>query len=269
MTSPAPSELSELSKVESGEPTMDTSCFPLGNDGPTQQRTLDEIVVQFRETHIQEVVDLVSGMFERVVEMNDQIPFDGSFLTRFHSRSPPGISVRDYLLRIIKFCSLDKVVLLVVLYYIDLFSRCYPGFCINSLTVHRFIITSVTVASKGLCDAFCTNKYYSKVGGISQVELNLLEVDFLTRTNYCIVPPPEVLANIYSRLLEQPVQVVATPPNELGEHKHERSVSANAESPGFSDQSTLQPHKHPSKFQSMKGTVSRILHPAKKQKGLD
>lgn len=54
-----------------------------------------------------------------------------------------------------------------------------PLFTLSSLTCHRFIIAAVTVASKGLCDTFCTNNLYAKVGGISITELNMLEREFL------------------------------------------------------------------------------------------
>lgn len=49
----------------------------------------------------------------------------------------------------------------------------------SSLTVHRFILTSITIASKAFCDAFATNPQFARVGGVSLVELNLLEKEFL------------------------------------------------------------------------------------------
>jgi hypothetical protein len=55
-----------------------------------------------------------------------------------------------------------------------------PAFTISSLTVHRFLITALAVSSKALCDAFCTNVHYAKVGGIRVVEFNYLEREFLS-----------------------------------------------------------------------------------------
>jgi hypothetical protein len=54
-----------------------------------------------------------------------------------------------------------------------------PLFTLSSLTCHRFVITAIAVSSKGLCDVFCTNSLYAKVGGISVTELNVLEREFL------------------------------------------------------------------------------------------
>ena len=49
---------------------------------------------------------------------------------------------------------------------------------ISSLTVHRFIITAVSLSSKSHCDAFCTNVHYVRVGGLSPAELTCLECAF-------------------------------------------------------------------------------------------
>jgi hypothetical protein len=59
-----------------------------------------------------------------------------------------------------------------------------PYFTLSSLTCHRFVIASITASSKGLCDAFCTNSLYAKVGGISITELNILEREFLAAIDW-------------------------------------------------------------------------------------
>jgi Cyclin len=90
-----------------------------------------------------------------------------------------------------------------MVFYIDLLSRSYPAFTLSSLTVHRFLITAITVASKGLCDAFCTNTHYAKVGGISVVELNMLELEFLKKVGWKIVPEPSMLDAYYKSMISQ------------------------------------------------------------------
>src|ERR1700733_14001543 len=103
-------------------------------------------------------------------------------------RTPPGISVLDYLRRLAKHATLTPPLLLAMVYYIDRLCALYPAFTITSLTVHRFLITSATVAAKGLSDSFWTNHTYSRVGGVSTHELALLELDFLNRLDWSIVP---------------------------------------------------------------------------------
>lgn len=90
-----------------------------------------------------------------------------------------------------------------MVYYIDRLCLLYPAFTINTLTVHRFLITAATVASKGLSDAFWNNATYARVGGIKIAELGMLELDFLYRVDWKIVPNPESLVDYYQGLIER------------------------------------------------------------------
>lgn len=146
-----------------------------------------------------------------VLTILSRVIFCRDALTRFHSRSPPAISVQDYLARIVRYANVEvsaystlsphsyisfrleqatdfslspfalvqRSCLLITLHYIDQICARLPKFTVTSLTIHRFLITSVTVASKALCDVFCTNSRYAQVGGIKTNELNLLEREFL------------------------------------------------------------------------------------------
>jgi Cyclin len=120
-------------------------------------------------------------MLNRLVVHNDQLPLHPSSLTRFHSRAAPQISVLSYLRRISKYTSLEKVCCLILLIYIDRISVTPLGahFTVCSLTVHRFVCSATACASKALCDAFSTNGHYAKVGGVSLIEMNMLEKEFL------------------------------------------------------------------------------------------
>lgn len=125
------------------------------------------------------------------------------FILTCTSRTPPGISVHDYLQRLAKHATLTPPILLSMVYYIDRLCLLYPAFTINTLTVHRFLITAATVASKGLSDAFWNNATYARVGGIKIAELGMLELDFLYRVDWKIVPNPEALVDYYGGLIER------------------------------------------------------------------
>jgi hypothetical protein len=120
----------------------------------------------------------------------------------FH-RAPPGISVRDYLFRLIVHATLSPPILLSMVFYVDKLCTMYPAFTISSLTVHRFLITAATVAAKGLSDSFWTNSLYARVGGVSLRELALLELEFLRKLDWRIVPKPETLVDYYKGLVER------------------------------------------------------------------
>lgn len=90
-----------------------------------------------------------------------------------------------------------------MVYYIDRLCALYPDFTINTLTVHRFLITAATVAAKGLSDLFWNNTTYARVGGVCVAELKLLELEFLYRVDWKIVPNPDVLVAYYKGLVER------------------------------------------------------------------
>ncbi|RDA83921.1 hypothetical protein CP532_3643 [Ophiocordyceps camponoti-leonardi (nom. inval.)] len=152
---------------------------------------------------VADVVELVAHMLAELMATNDAIRISSGGLTRFHSRTAPGISVRDYLHRLARHATLTPPLLLAMVYYIDRLCALYQDFTINTLTVHRFLITAATVASKGLSDSFWNNTTYARVGGVRVAELKTLELEFLYRVDWKIVPDPEVLVAYYRGLIER------------------------------------------------------------------
>ncbi|KAF2454463.1 cyclin-domain-containing protein [Lineolata rhizophorae] len=160
--------------------------------------------LRYEACDVKDLGVLIAEMLMELVRINDEaFPLRDGQLTRFHSRAPPGISVRDYLNRLIVHATLSPPILLSMVYYIDRLCALYHPFTITSLTVHRFLITAATVASKGLSDSFWTNNTYARVGGVSVRELALLELEFLGRLEWRIVPKPEVLVDYYRSLVER------------------------------------------------------------------
>lgn len=109
----------------------------------------------------------------------------------------------DYLHRIAKHATLTPPLLLSMVYYIDRLCALYPDFTINTLTVHRFLITAATVAAKGLSDSFWSDSTYARVGGVKIAELKLLELEFLHRVDWKIVPNHEVLVAYFRGLVQR------------------------------------------------------------------
>ncbi|KAI6021492.1 cyclin-domain-containing protein [Pisolithus microcarpus] len=128
----------------------------------------------FEDADIDNLALLIADMLERLMGHNDQIPF-----LPYVPQAVPSINVLDYLRRIIKFTKVEKSCLLLTLHYVDQICARTPLFTLSSLTCHRFIIASIAVCSKGMCDTFCTNSFYARVGGIPVSELNDLEREFL------------------------------------------------------------------------------------------
>jgi len=90
-----------------------------------------------------------------------------------------------------------------LLIYIDRVCERHRSFTISSLTVHRFIITGIAVASKALCDSYCTNTFYARIGGINTKELNMLELEFLFLIDWSLAATVEGLQHYYENLVKQ------------------------------------------------------------------
>ncbi|PVH99639.1 cyclin-domain-containing protein [Periconia macrospinosa] len=182
--------------------------------------------LQYETCDVKDLGVLISDMLMELVRLNDEFPLRDGQLTRFHSRAPPAISVRDYLVRLIVHATLSPPILLSMVFYVDKLCTMYPAFTISSLTVHRFLITAATVAAKGLSDSFWTNSLYAKVGGVSLRELALLEVEFLKRLEWRIVPKPETLVDYYKGLVERGQGYVLEKVPEAAPAKVDPSVAA-------------------------------------------
>lgn len=209
-----------------------------------------ELPHRFEDADIDSLVVLIADMLQRVIAFNDNIPLAPEALTRFHSSAAADISVLDYLRRIVKYTKLEKSCLLITLHYIDQICTRRPSFVISSLTVHRFIITSVAVSSKALCDVFCTNAHYAQVGGAHVEELNLLEREFLAFIDWNLTCTREHLQTYYSNLVrsysvpgaytmaeassDSDVEVEVEPENEEAQSRS-RSRSASVSSASSDD----------------------------------
>ncbi|RKO97140.1 hypothetical protein CAUPRSCDRAFT_1872, partial [Caulochytrium protostelioides] len=102
----------------------------------------------------------------------------------FHAKKPPPISVDAYLTRIIRYTPIEPPFLLVILVYLDRYWARYPHFVLSSLTVHRFVMATIVVASKLYLDRFASNAYFAKVAGTSLAELNALELELCLRLDW-------------------------------------------------------------------------------------
>jgi hypothetical protein len=95
----------------------------------------------------------------------------------------------------------QKTCLLLILHYIDQICAREPTFTISSLTVHRFIISAVSLSSKSHCDSFCTNAHYARVGGLAPAEVSRLERAFLAAIDWRLACTREVLQLYYVNLV--------------------------------------------------------------------
>ena len=82
-----------------------TDIPPSASAGPST--SLPEIPWSFIECSSDTLIILISHMLNLLIQHNDQVILTPDALTRFHSRAPPGISVIEYLRRIVKYTNME------------------------------------------------------------------------------------------------------------------------------------------------------------------
>ncbi|XWS47721.1 hypothetical protein CRYUN_Cryun13aG0008600 [Craigia yunnanensis] len=171
---------------------------------------------------VPKVITFLSSLLQRLAESNDNsCRFQSQKVSIFHGLTRPTISIRSYLERIFKYANCSPSCFVVAYVYLDRFVQMQPSLPINSFNVHRLLITSVLVSAKFMDDMYYNNAYYAKVGGISIVEMNLLEVDFLFGLGFQLNVTPATFHTYCSFLqremwMQSPIQHLAEPSLNIG-----------------------------------------------------
>ncbi|KAK9133568.1 hypothetical protein Scep_013096 [Stephania cephalantha] len=154
------------------------------------------------------VLTVLSFVLERLVARNDTLTAaaaaaaEKSGLKVFHGVRAPSISIPKYLERIYKYTNCSPSCFVVGYVYIDRLLHKYPDSLLVSLNVHRLLVTSVMVASKVLDDVHYNNSFYARVGGVSNAELNRLELEMLFLLDFGVVVSSRIFES-YCLVLEK------------------------------------------------------------------
>jgi hypothetical protein len=137
--------------------------------------------------------------------------------TGFHAVRAPQLSLHAYLDRIATYFLCSDECLVLSLVYIDRIMKLHPEFIVNTLSIHRLLATSITVAAKFFDDDFFANSYYSRVAGVKVQELNALEAKFLYLIEWRLHVPPEEFDQYKGHVL-QAVQGTSFAPADCPQH---------------------------------------------------
>ncbi|EOX99175.1 PREDICTED: cyclin-U1-1 [Theobroma cacao] len=164
------------------------------------------------ETTTPRVLTIISSVLEKLVARNDKLvevlseQLDGlnchgssgrlgKSLHAFHGVRAPNISIPKYLERIYKYTNCSPSCFVVGYVYIDRLAHKHPDSLVISLNVHRLLVTSVMVASKMLDDVHYNNAVYARVGGVTNAELNRLELELLFLLDFGVTVSSRVFEN--------------------------------------------------------------------------
>jgi len=155
-----------------------------GKNKEDEEYGIKQIRMQQEEDYKELVAPILAYFLTQLVLHNDQSTKKAnSMCAGFNAQTVPDISIQNYLARIIKYTPCSAECFLVALIYIDRIVQSHH-LLVNSLNIHRLLITSIMIAAKLFDDSTYNNKYYSHVGGVPLKELNLLEFKFLSLLNY-------------------------------------------------------------------------------------
>lgn len=170
--------------------------------------------MKFNDERRRLIVPILAKVLHQLCVRNDSLEnqwMEPSRLSKFHALRPPPITIQDYLDRIAKYSCCSEECFVLALIYIDRLIQCNPSFLVNSLNVHRIIITSVMLAAKFFDDHYYNNAYYGKVGGVSNTEVNSLEIEFLFMVNFNLFVATDEY-NVYNQRLMTHARAYATGP---------------------------------------------------------
>lgn len=175
----------------------------------------------------QKIVQVLAAVLQKLIEANDNRPETGK-ITKFHALRAPSISVKSYLERIAKYANCSGECFVLALVYIDrLIQR--NNFVINSLNVHRILITSVMLAAKFFDDHYYNNTYYAKIGGVPRNEMGILELEFLFLVNFSLYLDPNEYQKYHTELCSDNTQTAALAgPVDTPSAAHTASASSGA-----------------------------------------
>lgn len=131
------------------------------------------------------LIQLLGCVLAQLVAFEEQqYPSGRGSISMFHTAYVPSISIGAYLRRVALYTKVSSEVLLQsVLHVHQLMQREVQPLIVNSLNVHRLLLTSILTTAKFFDDAHYNNAYFSYVGGVPLRELNALEVVSLTLTH--------------------------------------------------------------------------------------
>ena len=167
---------------------------------------------------INEIPQVIAYIFQNKIKEGDMISKKTKNPnTYFCSKEIPGVSIKDYMLYLIKHFRTPVASLVLSMIYVERLLNSLSNalkeygntnsYLLTSHNCHRIVLTSLIIAHKYSSDSFYSLKSISKVVGVSTEELKILESEFLTFTKYELYVSQDTYSK-YLTSLEQFSQIL-------------------------------------------------------------
>ena len=117
----------------------------------------------------------------------------------FISKKIPGITIKDYMNRLLKYSKAFNGIFIIILIYLDTICTKHT-INLNYNNIHKFILAAFIAAIKFHEDEYYSISYYAKLGGITQKELINLEYEFLSLIDFKLYINQELYDKYYDNL---------------------------------------------------------------------
>ena len=117
-----------------------------------------------------------------------------------YSKVIPVLSIKKFLIRIIKYTEAENNTLIVAYLYIIKLIK-IENFILSLNNIYRLLLGSVVLAKKFLEDINYNNLYYCEIGGIPVQELNNIEFSLFVRINFDVNPKLDEVNDIYKKII--------------------------------------------------------------------
>ena len=101
----------------------------------------------------------------------------------FSANLIPGITIKDYLIRIQNYSGIEKSTLILSMILIDHMCK-KSNIVLTIYNIHRILFSSVLISIKYNEDSYYDNTFYAQIAGIKPNELKLLEYKFLELNDF-------------------------------------------------------------------------------------
>jgi hypothetical protein len=147
------------------------------------------------------VITKISDVLEEILEQfkNEK---EGSEAEKvFRGRKLPKISLKDYISRLVKHIKPEISSFYLSFIYLDRFSE-MTGIKLKNENIHRLYFIALVLAVKYNEDLVFSNELFAGIGGLPLKELNKMESEFLSLTEFTVFVQEDVY-NEYVRYLNR------------------------------------------------------------------
>jgi len=118
-----------------------------------------------------------------------------AMVRRFYSKATPPIPITDYLLRIHRFLPMSTAVCLAASLYIHRLAVVEQAIVVTRRNSHRLLLAALRIAMKAIEDATYSLTRFARVGGVSNDEMQRLEISFCFLTSFELMVTEESLGH--------------------------------------------------------------------------